>query len=224
MYYTVYKITNKINGKIYIGKHKTNDLDDGYFGSGKVLRHAIKKHGIENFIKEYIEIFDNEEDMNVLESKLVNPTFVANSSTYNLKLGGEGGWDYVNNKQLSYCYTNPSLHKERYTDSFKNGTYSLSERLKLDSSFRSNFSNKTSQGLKQFYKLGGLNGFKDKKHSNETKSKIKATMQKNNHQKGEKNSQFGTCWINNGVANKKISKKDIDIWIEQGYNKGKISS
>ena len=37
-YYGIYKITNKVNGKMYIGQHITDDLDDGYLGSGKVIR------------------------------------------------------------------------------------------------------------------------------------------------------------------------------------------
>jgi hypothetical protein len=53
MFYTIYKITNKINNKIYIGKHQTKDLNDGYMGSGKLINAAIKKYGIEN-IKDII--------------------------------------------------------------------------------------------------------------------------------------------------------------------------
>ena len=49
-HYMIYKITNTINGKIYIGKHKCDDLDDGYFGSGKRLWIAINKYGLENFV------------------------------------------------------------------------------------------------------------------------------------------------------------------------------
>ena len=37
MFYTIYKITNKINGKIYIGKHQTKDPYDLYYGSGKAI-------------------------------------------------------------------------------------------------------------------------------------------------------------------------------------------
>lgn len=49
----VYKITNLINGKCYIGKDKHNNPN--YLGSGRRINSAIKKYGKENFIKEILE-------------------------------------------------------------------------------------------------------------------------------------------------------------------------
>ena len=101
MYYTIYKTTNNINGKYYIGKHKTSNLDDMYMGSGKILKHAIKKHGIDNFIKEYLFIFDNEEDMNNKEAELVSKEFVKEDTNYNLNIGGKGSWSFANSLEIS---------------------------------------------------------------------------------------------------------------------------
>lgn len=90
-YYCIYKITNLLNGKMYIGKHKTSNLDDGYMGSGMLLKRAITKHGIENFRKEWLMFCEDEEEMNYMERVFVDQTWVDRSDTYNLKLGGEGG-------------------------------------------------------------------------------------------------------------------------------------
>jgi len=92
MYYTVYKITNLINTKIYIGAHQTEDLNDTYMGSGTHILRAVRKYGVQNFKKEYLAIFDNPDDMFNMESQLVNKEFIENRNTYNLNLGGTGAY------------------------------------------------------------------------------------------------------------------------------------
>lgn len=90
-HYLIYKITNNINGKIYIGKHKTNNVDDGYMGSGKRLWLAYRKYGMENFTKEILYDVEDAELMDFLEELIVDEEFVKREDTYNLKVGGEGG-------------------------------------------------------------------------------------------------------------------------------------
>jgi hypothetical protein len=84
MYFTVYQTTNKIDGKIYVGKHQTANLDDGYLGSGKLLRRAIKKHGKENFKKTILHIFETEVEMNTREAEIVTEEFCARDDTYTM--------------------------------------------------------------------------------------------------------------------------------------------
>lgn len=89
--YVVYRIRNKIDRKIYVGVHKTKNLNDSYMGSGKRIIRAIKKHGVENFDKKILFVFDNEVDMINMERKIVTNEFLERSDTYNITLGGWGG-------------------------------------------------------------------------------------------------------------------------------------
>jgi hypothetical protein len=100
VFYTIYKTTNKINGKIYIGKHQTKNLEDNYIGSGKILQNAIAKYGIENFDKEILHVFDTEDEMNAKEVELVTEDFVKENANYNLCPGGQGGFGYINQNNI----------------------------------------------------------------------------------------------------------------------------
>ena len=99
-YYGIYKITNLVNGKMYIGQHVTDNLDDGYMGSGKLIKRALSKYGVENFRKEWLGFYEDEEELNYMERVFVDETWVSRSDTYNLKIGGEGGWSYINKHNL----------------------------------------------------------------------------------------------------------------------------
>ena len=87
-YYYVYRTINLVNNKEYIGFHSTDNLDDGYMGSGKLLIRAIEKYGIENFHKDILKIFNNREEAEAYERELVNEEYVNRKDTYNLSIGG----------------------------------------------------------------------------------------------------------------------------------------
>lgn len=87
-YNYTYQIKNLINGKTYIGVHSTDDLDDGYMGSGYRLKQSMRKHGKENFVKTIMCFFDTAEEMYEEEKFLVDEKWVKRKDTYNLTLGG----------------------------------------------------------------------------------------------------------------------------------------
>jgi hypothetical protein len=98
MRYTIYKTTNLLNGKYYIGKHQTENPNDSYYGSGKALLAAIKLYGKEHFKKEVLFDFDNEAEMNSKEKELITEEFVKSDKTYNMGIGGEGGPQFKGRK------------------------------------------------------------------------------------------------------------------------------
>ena len=116
-HYLIYQITNLVNGKIYIGKHETTNIEDNYFGSGKYLKRAIKKHGLENFEFKILIDLKCREEMNLLEKMVVTEEFCKRDDVYNIKVGGEGGWDDINN--ALHLNGNKMFVKNMSKDDFK---------------------------------------------------------------------------------------------------------
>jgi hypothetical protein len=196
MFYTIYKTTNKINGKVYIGSHKTRNLDDSYMGSGKYLLSAIKKHGIENFEKEILYVFDNPEDMYAKEAELVNEEFLAEANTYNLKKGGFGGFDYINSS---------GINNKNHEDAPKKTSETLKKRYAQDPSLGMNISTRNKEGYKSgkrkvLFTHEFNREMARRAQTDSAKAKRARTRKENNFQQGERNSQYGTKWIYNIVT------------------------
>ena len=136
MFHLNYKITNTLNGRIYVGAHQTGTINDAYMGSGILLHQAIAKYGKENFIKEIMWFCSSECGMYELEKLLVNEEFILRVDTYNIKQGGRGGTKglmWINDGERSiYWNTNISL-----PDGWIKGRLlSLEERLRWGQAFR----------------------------------------------------------------------------------------
>lgn len=78
-----------MNNKYYYGVHNTNNLDDGYMGSGKFLKKAIVKYGIGCFKKEILKFFESSEEAFSYENKIVNEELVRDENCYNVQIGGK---------------------------------------------------------------------------------------------------------------------------------------
>lgn len=87
-YHFVYKTTNTVNGHFYYGVHNTDNLDDGYLGSGTALKKAIKKYGVDNFKREIIKFCDTYDEAFEYEHELVNEELINNRMCYNQQIGG----------------------------------------------------------------------------------------------------------------------------------------
>jgi len=184
-YYTVYQITDLLNGKIYIGKHETYDLNDKYMGSGKILTRAQKKHGLENFKKDILFIFDNEEEMISKEAELVNEDFCLREDTYNICPGGKGGFGYINNNGLNLYSKNGQSGYG--LENINNGQHL--KKLRSDLDYSKHYRKVLSESIKDYYNNGGVNGFSGKIHTEETKKIIGSKTSIS--QSGSGNSQYG---------------------------------
>lgn len=88
----VYKTTNQINGKIYVGKRVKTKFDTSYKGSGKILKLAFEKYGFENFTCEVLEWCQNADTLNTQEQYWIKTLNSQNSAIgYNIANGGNGG-------------------------------------------------------------------------------------------------------------------------------------
>jgi hypothetical protein len=205
-YHFLYKTTNLINNKYYYGMHSTYKLDDGYLGSGKILRYSIRKYGKENFGIEIIEFFSSREELVDAEIKLITEEMIIyDNLCMNLKKGGMGGISSKEHQKIFSLTGNLKLKELRTNEIYRE------EWLNKKGKFKKGIDNP---------KYGKKNmNFLNKKHTEESKVKI---GEKNSiSQKGEKNSQFGTCWITKEGNNKKIKKEEFEIYLDDGWIKGR---
>lgn len=204
MYYIVYKTTNLLNNKEYIGIHQTKNLNDGYLGSGKHLKYAVTKYGVENFGRQILFYCETHEEMLAKEAELVTEEWCSWSNTYNICVGGfGGGFKYLNDGSEDHI----ERSKRGYEASLKGFEHSFEVR-----SARSRKAVETRRAAGSLAR--GLPDWTGKKHSLESKMKMRGKT----HQCGSTNSQFGTFWITNGSENRKLKSLDL---IPEGWYRGR---
>lgn len=139
MHLYIYKITNKINGKIYIGKRHSNcipEKDIKYMGSGIIINKSIKRYGKENFKKEILCECYNEDELNEKEKYYIN-LFNSRDLTigYNITEGGCGNIHNEDSKlKMSRSHKGKKFteeHKRKISESNKGKKLSEETRLKL---------------------------------------------------------------------------------------------
>ncbi|MEE3413520.1 MAG: NUMOD3 domain-containing DNA-binding protein [Bacteroidales bacterium] len=117
MYGYIYLILNKVNGKTYIGQHKSSKewSEDYYLGSGVVLSQAKKKYGKENFEKFFIQYCYSKEELDEQEIFWIAEYKNRGKAEYNLTKGGHSfsstPWNKGKKMSEEFCKKNSEVHK-----------------------------------------------------------------------------------------------------------------
>jgi hypothetical protein len=208
----IYKTTCTVTGRYYIGMHSTNNLDDGYLGSGKRLRRSIQKYGKDKHTKEILEYCDNRELLAKREHELITEELRQDPKCMNLMGGGFGGLA-------------DSMTPDRMREIGKIGLATRLLKMNTDNEYRHKHCNNMSKRMRELYLAGQIvvpaYNWIGRKHKPETIEKMK--LVKKNHGIGSKNSQYGTCWITKDGIDKKIQKDEALLYINLGWIYGRKS-
>jgi group I intron endonuclease len=165
MYGYIYKTTNSITGKIYIGQHK-GDFDIDYLGSGLYLENAVKKYGKNNFVVILLAQAIDKRLINTLEKYYIEVyrRELGKNGLYNIADGGDGGFVMCGD-------INPTKRFE------------VREKLRIAS-----LGKHPSEETKEKIRLAGLGNcrFKGKHHSDKTKEKDRLSSLGKHHTKESK--------------------------------------
>ena len=212
----VYKITNNLNGKYYIGVHKHVKGKDTYMGSGTRIKAAIKKYGVENFTKEILKEFKTYDEALAYEKELVSLITIKDPLCYNLVVGGGSTEGYKFSEQSKKIMSNKA--KALWNDD-KRAAMSKIHKGKKISIEQIEAHSKAISGVNHHY-YGKKRDFetikkisdklKGTRLSEETKKKISEST------KGEKNGMYGKTHS----AEVKARLRDINL----GSHKPPISS
>lgn len=224
-HYLIYKITNNINGKHYIGQHKTNNVFDNYAGSGSLIIKAEEKYGLSAFTKEILFDFDNFNDMNDKEIELVQLSncWPQDKMSYNLVLGGGSR---AMNGIINPMYGDFEHTKGFRAENNRRKGKTLEEIWGKDKAKEIRL--KTSKSTS-----GKNNGCYSKKwlHNPFTKDKVyvfEDEVEKyldNGYVKGSGvPTSKGRRWINNGIKELHVSPDEVDEYITDGWTIGKMKT
>lgn len=189
----IYKTTNLVNNKIYIGQHRGAYLDENYLGSGKLLAAAINKYGKESFKCELLELCADKMALDQKEKEYIKKYNSQNNEIgYNISEGGQGG-------DLG------PVARSHISESLRGIPKSLEHRKKLSEANKG-------KRLPESQKEKISKGNKGKILSAETKEKMSVSAKKLSHHNYKTNK--GKVVVTNGFEIKYIDKQSS---LPEGY-------
>lgn len=208
----IYKTTNTVNGKIYIGQHQAHYSNKTYLGSGTIFKKAVKKYGKESFKKEVLRKCKTLHEMSVWEH-----VYIVKYNSTDLKVGYNIAMGDVNTSEYNPMkMPGPRKKLREYIKS--KGGYIGKNNPAYGISWSEEARSNLSKSLKETYKKNGHSRI-GTKHTDESKEIMR--QKKIGVYEGKNNPAYGKPfeWINNGINNKKGSIKEP---IPKGWVKGYI--
>jgi group I intron endonuclease len=180
----IYKTTNLITGKFYVGKDKYNNPN--YLGSGIKIKDAIKNYGKQNFIKEILEYCNSYEHMNQKEKYWIEKYNSTNSFIgYNISSGGDGGDTFTN-------HPNKELYRKRISEASSETNKKLLNKRRIDSLKlwqQNSYKENVKKGLEKAMKKQGYK-IEWEKINKEVQNRPEVRKKKSEVQKGSNNSRW----------------------------------
>ena len=239
MYGYIYKITNLVNGSIYIGKKKSPVfLDKEYMGSGRIITQAINKYGIDNFTIEAIDWSSSREEQNEQEKYWIRYYRETGVRLYNIANGGDGGdtYSYLSaedkierGRKLSEVQKNRSPEKTqqivakrketierrgvRPGPKYGNKPWNTGKTKETDKRVAAN-----SEAIAMFHKNnpGKYSGWKQ---TPEAIEKIRTASYGNKHGVGNKSTR-GCRHIHKGTVNTCVPEEELPHYLDEGWQLG----
>lgn len=207
-----YKILNTINGKFYYGVHTTNDIFDGYSGSGTILKNVYNKYGKFNCVKYIERFFDDRKSLMEYEKYIVDELLIEDKNCYNIIRGGRGVYEI--NKQINtYDHNKSKIHINngcknkliypKELDQYLNNGWVIGEtytstknKIVVNNGTNDRFIYQDE--LDQYLNNGWVKGGKSRN-------------------KNQKSFAKNTFWINNGEKQIRICEDLMDYYLNNGW-------
>jgi len=245
-YHIIYQTVNLTNGKIYIGAHSTDNLNDDYHGSGTNITRAIKKYGKNLFRRDILHIFETPEEMFLKEKEIVTPEFLKRLDVYNIVEGGYGGYNKGSSglKHLHYpltgerCAVHPNALDKMLLEGWKIGrntsstintvwVYKNNKKKMISPTELSLYISKGwTKGLPKSFTKGKIWIYHNilNEYSlcepHELQSKLSSGWVKKKWAPVKQ----GAVWVTKGSNNLRIDKSELDSYIANGWKRGMLTS
>lgn len=183
----IYKTTNIVNNKEYIGQHTTNNIDDQYIGSGFLLQKAVRKYGKEKFKREILMECKSIQELNNFEIFFIDKYNTLSPNGYNLQPGGKN-YEMTDEIKEKISKSRIGQFLGQTNPNWEGKSFNKKTKKQISKSVKQKYKDDPD------YKIKISNTSKNRKKSQKSKNIMREKMLGNTHKRG---SSISSLVINN---------------------------